>query len=431
MATSISGIRAEGSASRARAAAPLIMGVAIVALVVAGTASAWPAGSMVAAQPASASTGDLLWIRVFALAQSVALGLFVGAVLLLWRWSARTGYVLVIAAIIQMVPLAAPLMLSNDSYAYWNAGRLAVQESVNPYIDVAADHPDDPSFPYVSPAWRDRPTVYGPAFTVLSSAVGVIVGPQAQAAAWLFRATAALSMVVLTLIVSRMANRAAFAAAFVGWNPVFAFQFAGGGHNDALVATLIVLGLWFMHQRRAGPAGVVWAASLFVKSLALVLVPLQVLEDRARGRPSFLPGLIVGILVLAGLSTLAFGLAWTRSFVPVVETAMSADLRSLAIWPRIGAGLPEMVIKLGPLFAFGIAYLYLLRGAPLGGARHGLTMGLFLVASPFLWTWYVITPAALAAAEDDPPALLVALGLCAYTSLFLGAGGNVLEVLFG
>jgi hypothetical protein len=431
MATSVVGFQPEGRTGlRARRAVPLALGVAIVVLVAIGTASAWPAGSMVAAQPASASTGDLQWIRVFAIAQTTALVLFCAALLAIRRWSARTLFVVLIATIIQTVPLVAPLLLSNDAYGYWNAGRLA-SHAANPYVDVPAQHPDDPSFGYMSPAWRDEPTVYGPAFTALSSAVGVIAGDQAQVAALLFRATAAFAMVVLTLIVSRISSRASFAAAFVGWNPVFAFQFAGGGHNDVLVAALMVLGLWLGLQHRASLAGAAWAVSLFIKSLALVLLPLQFLEDRARRRPTFLSGFVLGTVVLAGLSTLAFGLAWTGSFVPVVETAMSAELRSVAIWPRLAAGLPELLIKIGPLVVFGIFYLVLIREAARGRARHGLTMGLFLVASPFLWTWYVITPAALAAAEDDPPALLVAMGLCAYTSLFLGTSGNVLEVLLG
>lgn len=414
-----------------RQAAPLILGLAIVGLIVVGTASAWPAGSMVAAQPGSATTGDHQWIRVFAIAQSLGFGLFLAALVVIRRWSARTAHVLIIAAIIQTVPLAAPLMLSNDAYSYWNAGRLALMESANPYVDAPTDYADDPSLPYLASAWRDRTTVYGPAFTLLSEPLAVISGNQAQVAAWIFRAMAAASMVALTLLASRLARRAAFAAAFVGWNPVFAFQFAGGGHNDALMALLIILALWWVHRRRPRLAGAPLAFSLFVKSLVLIMLPLQVLEDRARGRHSLVPATAVGVLALSAVALLAFGPAWLGFFLPVVESAASTDLNSLAIWPRLARGIPDVVVKLGPLVGFAIAYLFLLRTAAAGRARHGLAMGLFLVASPFLWTWYVITPASLAAVDDDPPALLVALGLCAYTSLFLGAGGNVIEVLLG
>lgn len=409
----------------------LLPGIGIAFAVGLCTLLAWPAGSMVAAQPAAGSTGDVHWIRLFAFAQLVAFVLFAMAVLVMRRWPARTLHVVVIAAIIQLTPLAAPLMLSTDAYSYWNAGRLAALDTANPYRDVPADYPDDPSFPYTPEEWRQRTTVYGPAFTAVSEGVARVVGDQAQGAAWLFRAMAGVSMVGLTILASRMTKRAAFAGAFVGWNPIFAIQFAGAGHNDVLMVTLIILGLWFLHRKQIRMAAALWAISLFVKSLVAVLIPLQLLEDRARGRQPLLGSLGLWILAIAVLSTLSFGWFWPGSFLPVFESAAADDLNSLSLWPRIASRLPALIVKLGPLIGFAIAYVVLLRQAWQGRARHGLAMGLLLVASPFLWTWYVITPAALAAVEDDRPALAIAFGLCAYTGLYLGVSGNLLEVIFG
>ena len=167
-----------GIRTRYAVAGSLILGVAIVVMVAVCTILAWPAGSMVAAQPAAGSTGDLRWLRLFALAQILAFGLFAAAVLIIRRRPARTAHVVLIAAIIQLLPLAAPLMLSTDVYSYWNAGRLAAHEPANPYLDVPADYPSDPSFPYIPAEWRDRPTVYGPAFTLISEGIAVIAGDQ-------------------------------------------------------------------------------------------------------------------------------------------------------------------------------------------------------------------------------------------------------------
>jgi len=416
---------------RSPVAASLVLGIGIVLLVALCTILAWPSGSMVAAQPAAGATGDVQWVRLFAWAQVVAFGLFAVAMLVIRRWPARTFHVVIIAAAIQLIPLAAPLMLSTDAYSYWNAGRLAAHDSANPYRDAPADYPDDPSFAYIPEAWRDRPTVYGPAFTLISDGVATVAGDRAPVAAWLFRLMAGASMVALTVLVARLAKAAAFAAAFVGWNPIFGIQFAGAGHNDALMTVLIVLGLWYLHRRNVRLTAGLWALSLFVKALASVVMPLQVLEDRARGRRSLVPSLGLWILALAGLSTLSFGWLWPASFVPIFESAAAGDLTSLAIWPRVASQLPDLVVKLGPVVGFACAYVILLRQAWQGRARRGLAMGLFLVASPFLWTWYVIAPAALAAVEDDVPALAIAFGLCAYAGLYLGVSGSVLDVIFG
>jgi hypothetical protein len=406
------------------------LGLSIAGLIALCAVSAWPAGSMVAAQPGATATGDLEWLRVFAIAQTLALALFLAAVAIIrWRPPA-IRQVLVLAMIIQLLPLAAPLMLSTDAYSYWNAGRLAVG-GANPYEFAPADVQDDPSLPYVPDEWRDETTKYGPAFTSISQAVAVAAGDDAALAAGLFRVLAGGLMVALAFLVSRVAPHPAFAAAFVGWNPVFAIQFAGSGHNDVLMVTLVVVGLVALSRRRTLAAGASWAVAVFVKWTPLILVPLQVLEDRSRGRPSIGPSLVVATAILATVSTAAFGWSWLGTWLSIVNTAGSDELNSLAIWPRIGSGLPGFVVKAGPLVVFAAAYLLLLRQASRGRARRGLAMGLFLIASPFLWTWYVIAPAALAAIEDDVPALWIAIGLCVYTGMYLGVGGGVIRVVFG
>lgn len=422
------GPRDDGFRARFAPALPLLLGGVIATLVALGAATAWPSGSMVAAQPASVPTGDLGWIRIFAVTQAAAFGLYGVTLLLIRRAAPRMAAVVVLAAVIQLLPLLAPLMLSSDVWGYWNAGRIAVVDGGNPYVDTPATYPDDPSLPFTRGVWRDQTTAYGPAFTVGSEAVAAVVGEDAATAAWLYKAAAGLLMVALTMLVSLVAPRPAFAAAFVGWNPVFAMQFAGSGHNDVLMITLVVAGILLGLRGKATGAGTAWSIGVFVKWLPIILLPLQLLEDRARHRRSILPSFVIASLVLAGVSTLLFGVDWLGAIAPVVAAATDKE-RDLAIWPRLGSFLPATLVTLIPLALFGVAYLFLIREAWRGQARRGLTMGLFLLASPYLWTWYVISPAALSAAEDDVPGLWLALALCAYTGMYyLGDIGTVLTV---
>jgi hypothetical protein len=409
-------------------APPLLLGGVVATLVALCATTAWPSGSMVAAQPASAPTGDLGWVRIFALAQAAAFGLYGVTLLLIRRTAPGRAAVLILAVLIQLLPVLAPLMLSSDVWSYWNAGRIAVVAGGNPYVDTPATFPDDPSFRYTSDLWRHQTTAYGPAFTVGSEAVAAVAGDDAATAAWLYKAGAGMLMVALTLLVSTVSPRPAFAAAFVGWNPVFAIQFAGSGHNDVLMITLAVAGILLGLRGRSTGAGTAWSVGVFLKWLPIILLPVQLLEDRARHRRSILPGFVIASLALAAVSTWLFGVGWLGAFVPFVKAATGESIRSLAIWPRLGPFLPETLVTLIPLALFGVAYLFLIREAWRGRARRGLTMGLFLLASPYLWTWYVISPAALSAAEDVP-GLWLALALCAYTSIFyLGDVGTVLTV---
>ena len=51
------------------------------------------------------------------------------------RRGATRGQVLVLAAVIQLAPLAAPLLLSTDAWTYWGYGWTAAAGGGNPYVD--------------------------------------------------------------------------------------------------------------------------------------------------------------------------------------------------------------------------------------------------------------------------------------------------------
>ena len=77
-------------------------------------------------------------------------------------------------------------------------------------------------------------------------------------------------------------------------------------------------------------------------------------------------------------------------------------------------GFPRWVAVSLLALAFALAYAVLLRRAARGRARLGLAACLLLVASPYLAPWYTAWAVPLAAAEEDTPAQLVALTVCAY-----------------
>src|SRR5919108_129724 len=149
------------------------------------------------------------------------------------RWPRRA--VVAVAVAIQLVPLGAPLLLSTDAWTYWAYARIAAVHGGDPYAEAPRDYPGDAAFPWAGADWRDSGSVYGPAFTLASEAAAPLESE--DAAAWAFKGAAAAALVACVLLA---AARGAFAAAFVGWNPVLALHFAGGGHNDAWMAALVL-----------------------------------------------------------------------------------------------------------------------------------------------------------------------------------------------
>ena len=164
-----------------------------------------------------------------------------------------------VAAVVQLAPLAAPLLLSRDVYLYWDYGRTAAVHHGNPYRDFPARYPTDPAYRAMSTAWARLRSPYGPAWTLADEAAAETAGTSASRAAWIFRGIAAVA-ILLTVGVVAAATRSPFATALVGWNPLLALHFAGGGHADAVMMALVAVAL-ALAARRPAASGVARGSS--------------------------------------------------------------------------------------------------------------------------------------------------------------------------
>jgi Glycosyltransferase family 87 len=372
---------------------------------------AWPASSLLTPDHEEGST---TWSWLYLALIVCAFLVYVAALFLLDRGApARTASVLVVAAIVQLVPLTAPVILSTDLYSYWDYGRLAAVHDANPYEDPPDAFPDDPAYERMGSQWRHTTSVYGPAFTLGSEGHAQVVGESPVAAAWLYKALAALAMLAVVLLAARVASRPPFAAAFVGWNPLLAVHFAGGGHNDVWMMALVFAAMGLAATGRRQLAGAAWAASIAVKWVALVFLPLRALEARHERRRVGHLGFAVAAVVIAILATWRYGMSWLDAFGPVGRNLREGSKYSIP--GRLESiGVPHG-LAVGVLAAlFGLAYLWLLREAWRGRARLGLAAGLLIVAAPWLVPWYVVWAIPFAAVEEDRAAQALGLALTAY-----------------
>jgi hypothetical protein len=383
-------------------------------LVAACVALAWTEEAPFVAQAAGRTEGDrdLTWLFLGATAAALAL-YALGFALLRSTPAARLRVVLALAVAIQAAPLAAPLLLSTDAWTYWSYGRIAVEQDGNPYRDPPAEFTADPALRWVGADWRDATTVYGPLFTLASEPIAAAAGESEDAAAWIFKALAAVAVLACAVLAGRLSRRPAAALAFVGWNPLLAMHFGGGGHNDAWMAALVLAALALAAAGRDRPAGAAWAAAALVKWIPLVLLPLWLLEARALRRATGVAGLAAGVAALGAAATWRYGTAWLEAAAPIARTATRET--SYAVPHRLEQlGLPDAVARGLPVALFAVAYVALARRALRGRARTGLAAGLLLLATPYLAPWYAIWTVPLAAAEDDTAAQVLALALCAY-----------------
>ena len=232
------------------------------------------------------------------------------------------------------------MLLSTDVYTYWDYARISTVHDGNPYVDEPSDFPEDPAFPLMGSHWHDTTSVYGPGFTLASEAHAVVVGESADAAAWLYRALAAAAMIALVLLAARLSPQPAFAAAFVGWNPLLAVHFAGGGHNDAWMMAFVLGALALAAAGRPFLAGLSWAAAIAIKWVPLLFLPLRLLEARKTGRRLDHRGLALGAVVIVAIATWRYGLSWLGAAGPLASN-LAEDRAWYAIPVRIASpGLP-------------------------------------------------------------------------------------------
>jgi hypothetical protein len=321
--------------------------------------------------------------------------------------------VAVVAVLVQLVPLGAPLLLSTDAWTYWSYGWIASESGGTPYVDPPSAFPENPAGPYMGAAWRDTTTVYGPVFTGVSEPVAAVAGSSSDAAAWLYKSLAALGLLAACAAVAASSGRSSLAVAFVGWNPVLAVHAAGGGHNDALVGGLAALAVALALRRRHDLSGAVWVLAVLVKWVPLVFLALASLAARARARPLGVRGVVGAAVLLSALATWLYGVDWLRAAEPLAGNA--ARETSYALPSRLEhLGLPHGVALGVSLAALVTGLFWLARDATRGRVRLGLAACLVLVTTPYLAVWYLAWAVPLAAPEEERASRLAALALTAY-----------------
>jgi hypothetical protein len=395
----------------ARLVAAPAAGIGSLCLLAVALAAAHPEDSPLSPDHAGGDT-SWSWLYLGALAGSFCLYLL--GLALARSPAIRLAPVLAVAVVIQVAPLAGPVLLSTDAYTYWAYGRIGAVHGENPYDVAPSAFPSDPAYAVMGEDWRETTSVYGPGFTLLSEGHAAVVGDSPDAAAWLYRGAATACMLALVGLAARLGRRPALAAAFVGWNPLLAVHFAGGGHNDALMMVLVLGALALSAARHPNLAGVSWAVSIALKWVPAIFLVLRALEARATGRPVRHLGFALAAGVLAGLALWRYGLGWIGAVVPLAENATKQAVYSIPHRFSDLTGLPEGAAA--GLFAglYAIAFVWLARAAWHGRARLGLAAGLLLVCTPWLVPWYAVWAVPLAAIEEDRAARLLALALSAY-----------------
>jgi hypothetical protein len=342
--------------------------------------------------------------------------------------------------------LVGPPLFSRDLYSYVAQGVIA-HHGLNPYKVGPDVLGPGQLLSSVASVWRHTTSPYGPLFVALSKLVAAAAGRSLVVQVIAFRILELIGVGLVMVSLPRLARHLGTDPGVALWlgalSPLALFSFVSSGHNDALMAGLLVAGVTLALEGRLlwGLALCALAATVKLPAAAAViflLVNYVVGTDIAKRWRVAAEGVAISLLVFVGV-TLASGYGWT--WLGPTALKIPTELRVLAT-PSVSLGvfvfhvlhplgLPigrsatvtvvQTICEVAAVSAI-VWLLFTIR-------RHevvrslGIALILIVVGSPTLWPWYLMWGLVLLAATTAQRSRALAV-VAALAMLVVGPSGS-------
>jgi hypothetical protein len=397
------------------------------------------AGSRVVLATAAGSP-DWLLGPFRALGASFADSRAAGPLFYLGLWLAMAAYVVVLltarsigprlaigtVALLHLLFLLAPPLLSQDVFSYLAYARLEVLHHLNPYTHSPNAVPGDAVYGFAGS--KNATSAYGPLFTLATLPLAKLGVPGAFWILKVLTAAACGGIVALTWACARrLGTDPVFAILVVGLNPLVLVHVVGGAHNDALVMLLVMSGVLAVLSARPAAGGALEAGGAAVKASGAIAAPFMLIG--ARDRKRFLVGAVAVIGTVAAGALAVFGWKALQAFVLIGQNQERTTRWSIP--QRLADGIAALTggdassivhfTRAALAFALGVAVVYLLRYAWRRRAEpHAWVLAAgwatlaVLIATAWLVPWYAIWVLPFAAICRSRALLAGTVILCAY-----------------
>jgi hypothetical protein len=320
-----------------------------------------------------------------------------------------------------------------DIFDYIMRGRITTYYGANP-MDVApsAIAKSDPFYPYVG--WKHVPGAYGAAWEWIAALTVRLAGHDLIANVIAFKVVAILGYLatggMVVMILRRVAPERALLGAYLWlWNPFVILMTGEGGHNDTVMAALMLLGVYGLVRRWYIAATLAALLAALVKFVPLALVAIiaviavRDLSWRLRLRYVAAGGALSAALFF-GVS-LPFWTGdvrdvislerrtqlYTGSVATIIRQALIPTLdRQPATAPGSRTPITNALISRGAFALLAIYVVWQLHQVyrdrdPMRPIRALTLILMFymLVSSFWFMSWYVLWAVPLAALLDDTP----------------------------
>jgi len=223
--------------------------------------------------------------------------------------------------------------------------------------------------------------------------------------------------VMIWLILGKVAPRSQLIGTLLYlWNPVAIVEFAGEGHNDALMIFFMLLSLFLWLRAREGASIVATACAALVKIVGVMLLPLELVYARRtpRNGRQLAGQLLIGGAVAAVIAALVIAPVWigwstfdglrAHSRPSILASTPGVLYWYLTRTHSEQASALLLSVTMTGLFAGAIALASLKVKDAIGLLQAcGLVAVVYLVVAPGYWAWYAAMPIALLALSPSRP----------------------------
>jgi hypothetical protein len=313
-----------------------------------------------------------------------------------------------------------PGLLTTDPFSYVMYGRISFIYRLNPYLAPPGAFPNDPLLGWIHPTWVMQPSVYGPLWTDLGwlmAKLGASLDLVDQVFSYklLMNAAQLANLALAWLLLGRiLPTQRLTAFALFAWNPLVLFELSGNAHNDALMLTVLLLGLvpLTIHARHgfAWSALVVWLSALVKFTSGVVAVFLVVAWLRGLPVRRRVPAL-AGFAIACGVVSLVVSwrwLAWPDALRPLLEAASGSVYGNSLVdllKTLLGGWWAKLLTRVTFLGYLAWEVRQVWRAADRGAeasieavleASVRALLGLLVLVLTWVLTWYFTWPLALA-----------------------------------
>jgi hypothetical protein len=346
--------------------------------------------------------------------------LFVPWALALWAW--RRGdhvsmwWLVGGAVVLHVLVLFAPLPQSQDFYQYLFYGKMQAVHGANPYVVHPSVFRDDPWYIWIR--WWDQPSVYGPAWTMLTFLIAKAFGGSLAASFVALKLVIlALDLGVMAMIVTAARGRPAdengggWGILAYAWNPLVLICVPLAGANDVALAAGF-LGAYLARRR-----GRMWLTTLLLTLTALVkayaaiglILHLVLLARERGGREAARHGALAAAVAVVAYAPYWAGWATFRGLLNIAEMtnlSLAGMTARLIGSPLEALGIPasgpiELALRVvGAALLIAAVVWAIRRTRDEGSLWYGVLFVVlaYLFVTPWFFYWYIVAPLALVAA---------------------------------